>query len=177
MFKKALAVAVSATMILSMAVVASAETVSIEIQNPGPGSCVEDMETKGVDLTKPTATVTLVTKQTDDTKDGWGYGNFGANVNGAWTDSTIAKNGEITSAVADGEKTWTYTVEELVSSFGVTDPSAIANLKFGTWNGGELVSLTYSDGAAATGAVVPVAVISLIGVSSAAVAAASKKRK
>ena len=176
MFKKALAIALSTTMVVSMAVVASAESKSIEIQSPGAGSFVEDMETKGVDLTKPTATITLVTRQTDDSKDGWGYGNFGANVNGTWTDSSIAAGGEITSAKADGDKTWTYTVDQLVKSFGTEDPSAIANLKFGTWNGGELVSLTYDEGAAATGAVVPVAVISLIGVSAAGAMVASKKR-
>ncbi len=118
----------------------------ITLSGSDAGNCVEGME-KIFDLSKE-GSLTLVVKMTDAEHYGWGLGNFGANVDGAWTDSKIAAGGEIACA-DENEAKFTYTFKEIVESFGVTDAASIADLKFGTWNGGVIVSMSYEYAGAA----------------------------
>lgn len=111
------------------------------------GNAIEDLETM-LPMDQPDAKITVVVKMTDPEHYGWGLGNFGANVNGTWTDSKLAAGGEIMAA-DENEASFTYTIKELIESFGATDASEIANLKFGTWNGGALVKIVVAEAGAA----------------------------
>lgn len=200
MFKKALAVALAATMVLGMASVASADMVITDGVSDGyskvdGGNFYYDVgawcDANGVDVS--TVGGVIFTIQVDTLDAGFGGGAiFNTSTDGAvdsnwvqkeWGNADAAK--EI-SAVEVGDMTYTVSLIE-AGHFSTTEDQygVYNNVALSSWWGSDFVvtAVTVVDesgaalgGAASTGAVAPVMVFALVAVASAAVVVSSKKR-
>ena len=193
MFKKALAVAMTATMILSMAVVASADSeyvFTITANDNGEGSeHVTDAALINAMNTDPSSvTFTVTSKLNDESQMGWDNCAVQVHVVGEADDLVHQRN--LMNATANGaDQTWTVTGDDVFASakdgkydngwkdLPVAAGSQIDWVAVSCWNASSnLTAKATISGAAATGVVVPVAVVTLLGVSAAGAAVATKKR-
>ena len=194
MFKKAIAVAMTATMVLSMAVIASADkeitfTVS-PIEGGGEASDhVTDATLIDAMNTNPSSVTFVVTSTlNDESQMGWDNCAVQVHVAGEADDQIHQRN--LMNATDNGtNQTWTVTGEDVRAKakdgkydngwkdLPVPDGAKIDWVAVSCWNASSnLTAKATVAGAAATGAVIPVAVVSLLGVSAAGAMIASKKR-
>lgn len=185
MFKKAIAVAMTATMILSMAVIASAADVVLSTED---GNATDAALLAALNSDPGSVTFT-VTAKTDTSAYNVGYGDCAVKIHVAG--EAADKIHQYNFTTAEGEnQSWTVTGADVFSGavdsvynngwtpFAVAAGSQVDWVSCAAWGSGysDFKAVASVPGAAATGAVIPVAVVALMGVSAAGAMVASKKR-
>ncbi|MBO4390803.1 MAG: hypothetical protein J5825_08095 [Lachnospiraceae bacterium] len=185
MFKKAVAVAMTATMILSMAVIASADA---EVAIPADANCTDAALLAALN-SDPASVKFAVTANTDTSVYNVGYGDCAIKVHVAGEADDKVHQYNFTTAEG-ATQSWTVTGKDVFDGsvdsvynngwtpFAVEAGAQVDWVSCAAWGSGYSdfkVTATVS-GAAATGVVVPVAVVTLLGVSAAGAMAATKKR-
>lgn len=126
-FKKILSSVAAAVMSLSVLAIGTSAAEVVELT-------ADDF----AKLADPDTTITVVYNNDDD-KANWENLGFGASEGEAWRSVNFASEA--------GENTFTIKAADLMAKAGVTDASAITYAKFEGYNGADIVSVTYSDGA------------------------------
>ena len=185
MFKKALAVALTTTMVLSMGIVTASADTEVVFGADGKSSDAALLEA----LNSDPASVTFTFGYTVlDSHMGWGDGGIQCHVVGE-EEGTVHQWAKVNSSENGVNQVFTCTGTQLRTECTMgnypdytpnpMDASAKVDwVEVACWNDAtdKHCKATIAGGAAATGAVVPVAVISLLGVSAAGAMIASKKR-